>query len=57
MTKKDFEKVASIFKYGYDLGDLKQYTIINLMLEEFCKVAEDDNPRFNKDIFIKACRG
>lgn len=57
MTKKDFEKVASVFKYGYDLGDLKQYTIINLMLEEFCKVAEEDNDKFNKKIFLKACRG
>lgn len=57
MTKKDFEKVASVFKYGYDLGDLKQYTIINLMLEEFCKVAKEDNEKFNKKIFLKACRG
>ena len=57
MSKKYYELLANIFKYGYDLGDLKQHAIINLMVEEFCKVAEDDNPRFNKDIFLKACRG
>ena len=57
MSKKYYELLANIFKYGYDLGDLKQHTIINLMVDEFCKIAEDDNPRFNKDIFIKACRG
>jgi len=57
MSKKYYELLANIFKYGYDLGDLKQHTIINLMVDEFCKIAKDDNERFNKDIFLKACRG
>tara|TARA_Y100000361_G_C10894912_1_gene206105 strand:+ start:250 stop:426 length:177 start_codon:yes stop_codon:yes gene_type:complete len=57
MTKKDYEKIADVFKYGYDIGNLEQYTIINIMLDEMCKVLLKDNKRFKKDIFERRARG
>ena len=57
MQQKDYEKIADVFKYGYDIGNLEQYTIINIMLDEMCKVLLKDNKRFKKDIFERRARG
>ena len=52
MTKKDFEAIAAILKsiplvpnsYGRE-------RVIN----HFCIELKKSNPKFNKDLFIKAC--
>ena len=56
---KTFNKyhLAQIRQLGYDIGNLEQYTIINIMLDEMCKVLLKDNKRFKKDIFERRARG
>tara|TARA_R100001591_G_scaffold92866_1_gene98709 strand:+ start:255 stop:437 length:183 start_codon:yes stop_codon:yes gene_type:complete len=57
MTKKDHEKIADVFKYGYDIGNLQQYIIIDIMLDEMCEVLLKDNKKFKKNIFERRARG
>ena len=57
MTKKDYEKIADVFKYGYDVGNLQQYIIIDIMLDEMCEVLLKDNKKFKKNIFERRARG
>lgn len=52
MTRKDFEMIASVIKeitaddYAKDKAD---------KAELFARVLATTNPRFNRDLFLKAC--
>jgi hypothetical protein len=46
MTRKDYEKVAKLFKDG---------TEIVTMMYALMDIFEEENPRFNREIFLKAC--
>lgn len=54
MTRKDYIKLVDVFKYGYDFANIEQARIINIMIDKACEVLKDDNPKFKKEIFIKA---
>ena len=46
MTKKDYIKIAELFRNN---------TEIVTMLYALMDIFEDDNPRFNRETFLKAC--
>ena len=54
MTRKDYIKLVDVFKYGYDFANIEQSRIIYIMIDKACEVLKDDNPKFKKEIFIKA---
>ena len=47
MTKKDYIRIAECIKKHRN-GNIR-------LMVEFCKVFKTDNPRFDKDRFLKAC--
>jgi len=53
MTKKDYELIASAFRYGNTIpaNEHQLYWIADLLATKLLK----DNPRFNKDKFLTAC--
>ena len=53
MTKRDYIKIARVFKTLKENQPLRGYN--DLVINTFIKIAENDNPRFDKNIFIKAC--
>ena len=54
MSRKDYQKIAEVFKFGYDFADEKQTRIINLMHKEICRVFKEDNPKFHYGKFASA---
>lgn len=52
MTKKDYEKMAQIFKSARARGS-EPYTI-DCLIKELSDVFKSDNPRFNFDKFYEA---
>ena len=54
MTKKDYELIASGFRYAQTFGGDKEYTIHALASFLAMKLAKD-NPLFDKVKFFKAC--
>lgn len=52
MTKKDYELIARVLSYA----DQENWTDhIELIAEEFADELENDNPKFNRDMFLTAC--
>jgi hypothetical protein len=60
MTKKDYEAIAEairrIRKIGVDCVPEANNTLI-LVERELAGIMAEDNPRFNRDQFLAACRG
>lgn len=50
MTKKDYELIAEVLNSGV-MAYSKKEQVCNKFIEALTR----DNPRFNKDIFSKAC--
>ncbi len=65
LTKKDFEKIAEIFKKNnpdpknYDFNEqtlLQSNTyFLEKIILDFCKLFKEQNSRFDKEKFLKAC--
>lgn len=62
MTKKDYAAIAAIFaridcnpENDSDLYDAGHTTAMRCMALELCTVFKRDNPRFDRDRFLKAC--
>ena len=53
MTRKDFQLIADVLRAHQDGGD-KDYIIRGLATCFAIELAKT-NPRFNKELFIKAC--
>ena len=53
MTKKDYIKLANLIKEKATGND---YIFIDDLLDGLCTILEDDNPRFDRERFIAACR-
>ena len=56
MTRKDYEAIAeriarSVDKYQYDEGKNILAELVEDLAEEFA----EENSRFNRDLFVKAC--
>jgi hypothetical protein len=50
-SKREYEMVAGI------LAKIKEGSIKNQLIDEFVKAFKEDNPVFNKVIFVRACSG
>ena len=57
MTKKDYVMIAEIFKSNREdfIEGEDGYTVIQIMAHQIANALQEDNPRFNREIFLKAC--
>ena len=58
MTRKDYELIAQAISGMKDAYDGEDWTINGAMHPFACKLAdalEGTNPRFNREMFLKAC--
>ena len=63
MTRKDYIKIANVLKDKKrlkvgEMNMISDYTHsldYEKLLKVLCEMFEDDNPRFDEDIFRKAC--
>jgi hypothetical protein len=56
MSRKDYEKAAALIRRmvaNPEVNDLVTMEVMGAFIELF----EGDNPRFDKDRFVKACMG
>jgi hypothetical protein len=51
MTRKDYVKIAEVIRNRTNLND-REY-----LAKEFALMLREDNPRFDRDKFMKACIG
>jgi hypothetical protein len=57
MTKKDYELIAgyvNVLRVSYRIGS-EALEVLENQTEGLCELLEQDNPRFNRDTFLKAC--
>jgi isopentenyldiphosphate isomerase len=53
MTRKDYIKIADVFKYAYDEAeDIRERNILDIMLAEMMHTLKADNSRFDKTRFV-----
>ena len=58
MTRKDYIKIADVFKYAYGEADdianwhLNQRDILDVILAEMMNILKADNSRFDKTRFV-----
>ena len=58
MTKKDYIKIAAVLNQGVDqANDRGQLELIGQLTGAFCRIFEDDNPRFDEGRFKSAVSG
>lgn len=57
MTKKDYIKLARAIKTNTltDTNGVQFISSVGGFLDDLCQILEDDNPRFDRDRFLKAC--
>jgi hypothetical protein len=60
MTRKDFERIAQVFrvaynKPGYTSDRTATWDALDAMLDDMCVELKAINPRFDEDKFRKAC--
>ncbi len=53
MTKKDYIPLAAAIKYAFDY--VPPNSQASYIVQELCVILETDNPRFDRDKFLKAC--
>ena len=54
MTKKDFERIAQVFRVN-EPTNIGAHQTWGFLIEDMCVELKAINPRFNKETFIKAC--
>ena len=53
MTRNDYIKIADVFKYAYDEAeDIKERSILDIMLAEMMHTLKADNSRFDNTRFV-----
>ena len=58
MTRKDYIKIADVFKYAYDeangfsIKEIHQRDILDIMLAEMMHTLKADNSKFDKTRFV-----
>lgn len=55
MTKKDYVLMANAFKTASE-SDLSKDNCIHYLIETFASLCANDNPKFDRNIFNKACK-
>jgi hypothetical protein len=62
MTKKDYELIAGVLvdteETSRMVADLDQETaerVLNIVALKFAHILEEENPRFNRELFLTAC--
>jgi len=58
VNRKDYEQLATIFKFAYkQVQDTTPIEIVDFMLDQMCSVLKSDNAAFNKEKFVTAAKG
>lgn len=52
MTRKDYELIAKVLKNSDEVADDMTR---NALADMFADALEDENPRFNRETFLRAC--
>ena len=58
MTKKDYELIAGVLDGSAQAQAINPFTGETLyvgLVKDFANALEDENPRFNSEIFFRAC--
>ena len=55
MTKRDYETVAAVLKQIQEDAPIQKITVLREVAEEVADAFYDQNPRFDRDRFLKAC--
>jgi hypothetical protein len=58
MTRKDFELIARVLDSSAQSTAINPFTGKNIyveLAEDFAKALQEANPRFNRELFLKAC--
>ena len=58
MTKKEYELIAGVLDRSAQSHALNPFTGKSLfveLVEDFAEVLENENPRFQRSLFLKAC--
>jgi len=59
MTRKDYEKIAAVFadykRYSENWNSAFRMTAIREFAPRICDMLAQDNPRFDRARFLKAC--
>jgi hypothetical protein len=55
MTKKDYQKIASIIKDRVGLQRTDWYTEMFMLASDIARMLQEDNPRFNREKFLITC--
>jgi len=58
MTKKDYIKLAELVSTHTIYDDDRELDILykDTIVDSLCDILEDDNPRFDRERFIAACK-
>ena len=54
-SRKDYEAIASIIKDNYDISTKSVKFVLRDMTDQIAQYFANDNPQFNRLIFINAC--
>lgn len=61
MTKKDYEALAQVIRWQWNLADANEngdaLDAVERIANGMATVMEQDNPRFSRQRFLAACRG
>jgi hypothetical protein len=58
MTRKDYQLIANAVNLAHWLSANDKYRLgVNQVALDLATVLERENPRFNRDLFLAACRG
>ena len=57
MTKKDYVMIAEIFKFNREdfIEGEDGYSLIGILAHQIANALQEDNPRFNRELFLNAC--
>ncbi len=58
MINQDYDIIAEMFRYAITTGHTQkppEKFLLRKMINYFMNLAENQNPQFNRDIFLKAC--
>ena len=55
MTKKDYDKIAESIAFCMSITNEQGENTLDNLIDELCFRFKEENPRFNEEIFVKAC--
>ena len=55
MTKKDYKKIAEVFRWGHGYSNAEM--LWQYLQSSIAAIMAEDNPKFNREKFNRACEG